>query len=85
MFLLPVPRLSALTTCGGFMGPPSITVGIYSLVQGPQLVWVFIRLLSVPMPCLLSVAWPEGIYYSVLFRMRQVYAMWTRPVTLSGL
>ena len=50
------------------MGPPSITDGIYHLVQGPQLVRVFIRLLSVLMPCLLSVAWPEGVYISVLFR-----------------
>ena len=66
------------------MGPPSITAGIYHLVQGPQLVRAFMRLLSVLMPCLLSVAWPEGVYISVLFRMRDVYAKRVRPVTLSG-
>ena len=66
------------------MGPPSITAGIYHLVQGPQLVRVFMRLLSVLMPCLLSVAWPEGVYISVLFRTRHDYAKRVRPVTLSG-
>ena len=50
------------------MSPPSTTAGIYSLVQGPQLVRVFMRLLSVLMPCLLSVACPGGVYISVLFR-----------------
>ena len=42
------------------MGPPSITAGIYHLVQGPQLVRAFMRLLSVLMPCLLSVRLAGG-------------------------
>ena len=41
------------------MRPPSITAGIYSLVQGPQLVQVFVHYISYlcyAMPCLLYVA-----------------------------
>ena len=67
------------------MGPPSITAGIYRLVQGPQLVRVFMRLLSVLMSCLLSVACPGGVYISVLFRIAAgLCYVGVRPVTLSG-
>ena len=37
-FLFSDPRLSALTTCGSFMGLPSTKYRIYSLVQVPHVV-----------------------------------------------
>ena len=59
------PRTQVLVSCSETeranhmwrcLGPPSTTAGIYHLVQGPQLVRVFMRLLSVLMTCLLSAA-----------------------------
>ena len=88
------PRTQVLVSCSEnehanhtwavFWDPPRLYLVSQVLFQGPQLVRVFIHLLSVLMPCLLSVACPGGVYISVLFRTRHDFAKRVRPVTLSG-
>ena len=76
-----------------FLGPPSTTAGIYHLVQGPQLVRVFMRLLSVLMTCLLYAACvaftfcsPGRRAFTFLYCLGAAGLCYVevRPVTLSG-
>ena len=78
---------------GVFWDPPRLDLVSQVLFRGPQLVRVFKRLLSVLMPCLLSVRLPGWLYFSVAcVAFTFLYCLGAaglcyvgvRPVTLSG-